>query len=81
MGELDEKNVSYSILYPGAKRKDKVLADARSRGNDEDFVALLNTLMSSPDHRLGFNSLNYERFEIVNDDRYMDDYIRENYYV
>jgi len=78
---LDEKRVNYSILYPGMSRKAKVLADARSRGNDDDFIALLDKLLSTPDHRLGFASLDYEKFEIIDDDRYMEDYLRENYYV
>lgn len=81
LSELDKNNVAYSILYPGPNRKSKVLADARSRGNDEDFVALLDSLLSTDDHRLGFAPLNHEKFEIIDDDRYMDEYLKENYYV
>lgn len=81
LSELDKKDVPYLILYPGPNRKEKVLADARLRGNDDEFIALLDKLLSTDDHRLGFSSLNYEKFEIINDSRYMDEYIRDNYYV
>ncbi len=79
--ELDKKNIPYSILYPGPNRKEKVLADARTRGNDDGFVQLLDDLLSTDAHRLSFEPLGYEKFEIIDDDRYMDDYLRENYYV
>lgn len=81
LSELDKKGISYSILYPGPNRKEKVLADARTRGNDDGFVQLLDDLLSTDTHRQSFEPLNYERFEIIDDDRYMDDYLRENYYV
>jgi beta-ribofuranosylaminobenzene 5'-phosphate synthase len=79
--ELDKKNVKYSILYPGEKRKVQVLEDAKKRGNDADFIQLLDDLLSSDTHRLGFSDLQYEKFEVINDDRYMEQYIADNYYV
>ncbi len=79
--ELDKKNVSYSILYPGANRKERVLSDARARGNDSEFVALLDKLLSTDEHRLQYAPLNYEKLEIIDDEKYIDEYIKENYYV
>lgn len=79
--ELDKFKVKYSILYPGHERKNQVLADAKKRGNDDGFVTLLDDLLSTDIHRLGFSTLNYEKFEIINDQRYMDEYIEDNYYV
>lgn len=78
---LDELNIKYSILYPGPNRKSQVLIDAKNRGNDENFVELLDNLLSSDRHRKSFEDLNYERFEIIDDDKYMEEYIKENYIV
>ena len=81
LSELDKLGVRYSILYPGRKRKDKVLHDAKERGNSDTFVQLLEDLLSTDDHRRSFESLHYERFGIIDDDRYMDEYLKENYYL
>lgn len=81
LSELDKLGIKYSILYPGQNRKDKILYDAKKRGNSNEFVQLLDDLLSTDDHRRSFESLNYEKFEIIDDDRYMDEYLKENYYL
>ena len=81
LSELDKLGVRYSILYPGKKRKNKVLNDAKKRGNDSKFIKFLDELLSTDDHRRSFESLHYERFEIIDDDRYIDEYLKENYYL
>lgn len=81
LSELDKKSIPYSILYPGPNRKQQVLADAKKRGNDDGFVQLLDDLLSTDTHRQGFEPLQYEKFEIIDDNRYMDEYLKENYYV
>ena len=79
--ELDKLGIKYSILYPGESRKNKVLDDARRRGNNNKFIKLLDDLLSTRDHLLGFKSLNYERLDIIDDERYIGDYVRERYYI
>jgi len=79
--ELDKLKVKYSILYPGRERKNQVLLDAKKRGNDDEFVTLLDDLLSTDAHRLEFSELHYEKFEMINDQRYMDEYLKDNYYV
>jgi beta-RFAP synthase len=79
--ELDKLKLKYSILYPGHERKNQVLLDAKKRGNDDEFITLLDDLLSTDAHRLGFSELNYEKFEIIDDQRYMDEYLKDNYYV
>jgi len=81
LSELDKLDIKYTILYPGSKRKAKVLADAKKRGNDDAFVQFLDNLLSTEDHRKSFGSLNYERFEVIDDDRYMSEYLEGNYYL
>lgn len=78
--ELDKLNIKYSILYPGKNRKKQILVDAKKRGNDENFVMFLEELLSSEDHKNSFKDLNYERYEIIDDGKYIEEYLKENYY-
>jgi len=79
LGELDKLGIEYSILYPGSNRKQQILTDAKHRGNDEDFVAFLDGLLSTPDHRIEFEGFNHSKFEIIDDDTYMEHYLKEKY--
>lgn len=79
LSELDRLNIRYSILYPGQNRRDQVLSDARKRGNDDAFVAFLDTLLSTDAHRKSFEDLNADKFVLIDDDQYIERYIKENY--
>lgn len=81
LGELDKLNMQYSILYPGPNRKQQILLDSSKRGNDKDFVNFLDGLLSTPNHRQEFEEFQHERFEVIDDDTYMEKYLKENYYL
>ena len=77
--KLDEINMKYTILYPGCNRKEQILADAKERGNDAGFIKLLDDLLSSEDHLQSFMNLNYKKLEIIDDNKYVEEYISERY--
>ena len=79
LSELDKINVRYSILYPGQNRRQQILSDARKRGNDDTFVAFLDTLLSTNSHRKSFEDLNSDNFVLFDDSKYIEQYIAENY--
>ena len=76
---LTELNMGYSVIYPGKNRRSKILSDARKRGNDDAFVAFLDTLLATDAHRKSFEDLKPENFVVIDDDRYIEQYIEENY--
>ncbi len=67
------------ILYPGEYRKKQVLTDARKRKNSPGFVRLLNRLLKNDAHLTSFADLDNAEIVIINDDKYMDDFIEEHY--
>ena len=77
--ELNKLDIRYSILYPGKKRRDQVLSDARKRGNDDAFVVFLDSLLSTDAHKRSFEDLDADKFVLIDDDRYIEQYIKENY--
>lgn len=77
--ELNKLDIRYSILYPGKKRRDQVLSDARKRGNDDAFVVFLDSLLSTDAHKRSFEDLDADKFVLIDDGRYIEQYIKENY--
>ena len=79
LSELDRRKIKYIILYPSKKRKEQILRDAKKRGNDQKFVEMLDKMLSTEKHLNSFLNLNYEKLKTIEDDRYMDEYIREDF--
>jgi len=79
LSELNKIDVRYSVLYPGKNRRDQVLSDARKRGNDDAFVGFLDTLLATDAHRKSFEDLHADKFVLVDDNQYIEQYIEENY--
>lgn len=79
LSELNKLDVRYSILYPVKNRRDQILSDARKRGNDDAFVDFLDTLLSTDAHRKSFEDLNADKFVLLDDDQYIEQYIAQNY--
>jgi len=78
--ELDKLRIEYSILYPLPTRKQKILDDARGRGNNELFVNILDRILSSTEE-LDYlkNNCKYKEFVYLPDNEYITDYINRNY--
>tara|TARA_B100001105_G_C22391796_1_gene444775 strand:+ start:193 stop:1740 length:1548 start_codon:yes stop_codon:yes gene_type:complete len=79
--ELDKHNLKYTILYPGPNRKHRILSDSKRRGNDAEFVDFLDSLLSTPDHRLALEGVRYEHFDIIDDNSYIEAYLDTHYYL
>ena len=78
--ELDKLGIEYTILYPLPTRKQKILDDARKRGNNEHFVGILDKILSSnEEHDFLKNNCNYKEFIYLPDDEYVTDYINRMY--
>lgn len=78
--EMDKLGIDYSILYPLPSRKNKILEDARKRGNNEHFVAILDRILSSDEeHDFLKNNCKYKEFIYLPDDEYVTDYINKVY--
>jgi hypothetical protein len=78
--ELDKLGLEYTIVYPNKTRKDKILQDARNRGNNADFVQILNRILSSEEeHDFLKNNFNYKEFVYLPDNEYLTDFIHRNY--
>lgn len=78
--ELDKLRIEYSILYPLPTRKQKILDDARGRGNNELFVNILNRILSSTEeHDYLKNNCKYKEFIYLPDNEYITDYINRTY--
>lgn len=80
MQGLEEANMKYIILYPRFSRKEKILKDARNRGNTEKFVGILDTILSNTNEINTIRrDLNYDKLEFLENDQYVEDYINERY--
>lgn len=78
--ELDKLGIEYTILYPLPSRKNKILDDARKRGNNEHFVNILDKILSSnEEHDFLKNNCKYKEFIYLPDDEYISDYIQRTY--
>lgn len=78
--ELDKLGIEYTILYPLPTRKQKILDDARKRGNNERFVGILDKILSSnEEHNFLRTNCNYKEFIYLPDDEYVTDYINRMY--
>jgi hypothetical protein len=80
--ELDELGLEYTIVYPNKTRKSKILNDAKKRGNNENFIQILNRILSSEEeHDFLKNNFNYKKFICLPDDEYITDFIYRNYQI
>lgn len=78
---LEKHGIAYTIVYPRLSRKDKVIRDAKSRGNSESFIDMIsNTLSSEDEYNSLFKKRTFDDFVILDDDEYLGDYIARNLY-
>ena len=80
LSELDKLDIKYTILYPTKARRAQIIKDSKTRGNPDDFVEMIKSMLDDDAHHDKFQEgLRYEAFEYLEEGDYMEDYIRENY--
>jgi len=78
---LDNLGIEYTIVYPMPSRKQKILDDAKRRGNNDHFVDILERILSSnEEHDFLKNNCKYKEFVYLPDYEYITDYIKRVYF-
>jgi hypothetical protein len=74
---LDKHNIEYTIVYPRLSRKERIIQDAKDRGNNTNFTKMISELLSNNNEieRLKSN-LKCKNYLIIDDDKYVSDYFR-----
>ncbi len=78
--ELDNLGLPYTIVYPSVTRKEKILKDAEKRGNTKVFLNVINEILSSNEEYASLTQhFNYQNFDIIRDDEYIEDYLKRKH--
>ena len=77
---LEQREISYSIVYPDRLAKQTILKRSRERGNNQQFVQKLNMLLSNNKEETRLRTtLHPERFYTIEANDYLEDFIRSEF--
>lgn len=78
--ELEDMKIKYHIVYPRSTRKNRILEDAKTRGNNESFIQKLDSILSDDSELIRLkHTRKYEKIHFLNDDEYLEDFIKKEF--